>query len=244
MPVHNWKPIDAGIFHALHHGWITEIAKVLNRGFLRSDYYALPEHIAGWLGPDVLTLQRPGQEDAPALDNPGGVALVTAPPRVQMRFRSEPDQYEAKAKAVIIRHTSKHQVIAMVEIVSPGNKNSRHGLRAFVDKAVRVLRGGIHLLIVDLLPPGPRDPQGIHKAIWDELIDNDFVLPPHQPLTLVAYLAGQYPEAFVEPTALQGTLADMPLFLSEETYVLVPLEKTYQSAFENLPAYWREVLSS
>ena len=55
-------------------------------------------------------------------------------------------------------------MIAMCEIVSPGNKNSRHGLRSFVEKAAYVLRAGIHLVILDLFPPGPRDPQGIHKA--------------------------------------------------------------------------------
>ncbi len=56
-------------------------------------------------------------------------------------------------------------------------------LRAFVEKAVTLLRAGVHLLIVDLLPPGPRDPQGIHKPIWDEFIDNDFSLPSDKPLT-------------------------------------------------------------
>jgi hypothetical protein len=25
--------------------------------------------------------------------------------------------------------------------------------------------------VLDLFPPGPRDPQGIHKAIWDEIIE-------------------------------------------------------------------------
>ena len=49
--------------------------------------------------------------------------------------RAESDIYATKAKAVVIHHKSNHQVIAVVEIVSPGNKNSRHGLRAFVTKA-------------------------------------------------------------------------------------------------------------
>ena len=39
------------------------------------------------------------------------------------------------------------------------------------------LRAGIHLVVLDLFSPGPRDSQGIHKAIWDEIIDNDFILP-------------------------------------------------------------------
>jgi hypothetical protein len=97
---------------------------------------------------------------------------------------------------------------------------------------------------VDLLPPGPRDPNGIHKVIWDELVDNDFTLPGDRPLTLAAYSAGPYPEAFLEFVAVQSPLTDMPLFLSTEVYVSVPLEATYQSAFDGLPAFWRTVLTN
>lgn len=239
MPVHQWKPVEAGIFHAFHHGWTTEIARLLNRGHLPSEYYALPEQIAGGLGPDVMTHQRPLDDSAEGGELLRGIALAEAPPKVQMRFRAEPDRYAAKAKAVVVRHTSGNQVIAIVEIVSPGNKSSRNGFRAFTTKAVEVVRAGVHLLIVDLFPPGPRDPCGVHKAIWDEFIDNDFSAPTDKPLTLVSYLAERWPEAFVEPTAVGSPLVDMPLFLSSDAYVPVPLETTYQAAFENLPAYVR-----
>jgi len=46
--------IEAGIFHAFHHDWITDISRALNGGLLPAAYYALPEQIAGGLGPDVL----------------------------------------------------------------------------------------------------------------------------------------------------------------------------------------------
>lgn len=92
-------------------------------------------------------------------------------------------------------------------------------------------------MILDLFPPGPRDPEGIHKVIWDEFIDNDFALPPAKPLTLTSYIGGPVPEAFVEPTAVGATLPEMPLFLTPEVYVPLPLEEAYQSAWEAVPAY-------
>src|ERR1051326_6776201 len=70
-----------------------------------------------------------------------------------------------KRNRVVIRHISDHRVVAMLEIVSPGNKASRHALNPFVQKSLELLDAGIHLLILDLLPPGPRDPQGIHGVI-------------------------------------------------------------------------------
>ena len=212
MAIHDWRRVDAGIFHHFHHSWIEEIHRVLNGGLLPPDYYALAEQIAGGLGPDVL--------------------------------RAEPDLYATKAKSVVIRHRSKHRVIAIMEIVSPGNKNDRHGIRSFVEKAVTALRGGIHLLIVDLFPPGPRDPQGIHKAIWDDLIDNDFALPEDKPLTVVAYSADKFPESFVEPFAVGEILPEMPLFLTPDVYVPISLDATYLSAWKFFPSHWREVLTS
>jgi hypothetical protein len=161
---------------------------------------------------------------------------------VQFRARAEPDIYAAKAKTLTIRHASNHRVVAMIEIVSPGNKNNRSGLRSFVEKSVEVLRSGVHLLIVDLFPPGPRDPQGLHRAIWNEFIDNEFSLPADKPLSLAAYVGGPVPEYFVEALAVGAMLKDMPLFLTQEHYTLVPLEATYMSAWEAVPSFWRSVL--
>ena len=124
MPVHDWTRVSAGIFHHFHVEWIGDLSRVLNRGLLPPNYYALAEQIAGELGPDVLTLQGPTGA-ALTEEPPGGVALSVAPPRVRFRSRTEPDAYAAKARTVAIRHTSDHRIIAMVEIVSPGNKGAR-----------------------------------------------------------------------------------------------------------------------
>ena len=51
-------------------------------------------------------------------------------------------------------------------------------------------------------------------------------------------------EAFVEPTAVGTALIEMPLFLTLEVYVPVPLEATYQSAWEGMPAFWRGVVET
>lgn len=244
MPIHDWTRVDAGIFHHFHLEWIGDLSRILNKGLLPSDYYALAEQIAGGLGPDVLTLQWPGSGAAVTDEPDGGVALAVNPPKVHFRVRAEADLYAAKAKTIVIRHISKHQIIAMIEIVSPGNKSSRHGLRAFVDKAVSVLRTGIHLVILDLFPPGSRDPQGIDKAIWDEFVDNDFALPSNERLTLVSYIGGPFPEAFIEPTNVGAALPEMPLFLTPEIYVPLPLEATYRSAWEAVPSFWRDAITS
>lgn len=239
MPIHDWTQVDAGIFHDFHQSWMPAIKHALNRGRLPPDYYALVEQVSGGHWPDVLTLQ------GPVIDHPratGGLLLAEAPPQVQYRFKAEGDLYPAKASTVVVRHVSGHHVVAVLEVVSPGNKSSRHRMEQFVGKAVEMLRAGVHLVVIDLFPPGPRDPEGLHKAIWNRFLDNDFTLPGDKRLTLASYAAGDLPEAFIEPVGVGGKLPDMPLFLSPDVYVPVPLEATYEVAWETMPTYWRDVL--
>ncbi len=242
MPMHDWTVVDAGIFHAFHHGWIHEIARSLNQGLLPSDYYALPEQIAVGVGPDVLALQetRPGGDH-----DVGGATATALSARPQTRFTAESDEefYRRKKKAVAVRHVSGDRIVAFVEVVSPGNKSSRRAFQSFVDKACSLLERRIHLLIVDPFPLGSRDPQGVHAAIWQEVDDEDFLLPDDKPLTLVAYECDLVTRAYIEPIAVGDALPEMPLFLEPNGCVKVPLEATYQAAFVNMPRRWRDVLS-
>jgi hypothetical protein len=250
MPIHDWTRVKAGIFHDFHFVWIHAIRQALNGGLLPPGYYAMAEQIAGGMGPDVLTLETPALRGAPLPQSPapepndeGGVVLATKPPKVRFHARTEEDIYARKAKAVVVRHISEHQVIAIVELVSPGNKANRAAMTSFARKAQEFLQAGIHLLIVDLFPPTPRDPHGIHRVIW-EGHEGSFTLPEDAPLTCVAYMGGPCPEVFLEPVAVGNPLPEMPLFLTTETYVPVPLEATYQAAWEEVPAFWRDVLTT
>src|SRR5438477_1336532 len=95
MPMHDWTRVEAGIYHAFHYEWISEIGRALNRGLLPPDYYALPEQITGGLVPDVLTLRRPVDDKLPARrpkpDRAGGAAAVrTAPPRARFHIPDAP----------------------------------------------------------------------------------------------------------------------------------------------------------
>lgn len=244
MPVHDWTRVDAGIFHPCHPEWVGDLSRTLNHGLLPHGFYALAELFAGGVGPDVLTLQRAEVSVDLGEVTAGGVALAWAPPKVRFRTKAEPGAYAQKARTIVVRHISNHRVIAMWAIVSPGNKNSRHAFRSFVEKAMHVLRAGIHLVVLDLLPLGPGDPQGIHKVIWDEFIDSDFTLSADKSLALASYIGGPNPEAFIEPTSVGSAVPGMPSFLTPDVYVPLPLETTYQSAWEAVPSYWQDVLST
>jgi hypothetical protein len=241
MPVHDWTRVDAGIFHAFHHGWIEELSRVLNRGILPEDYYALPEQHAAGFGPDVLTLQGPDDGQQQPGGHPG---LLVAEPKLTPTAETDMEFYRRKQASVVVRHVSGDRVVAMIEVVSPGNKSTRHGLRSFVEKAAELLDGHVHLLILDLLPPGRRDPDGIHGAIWEEVAGKEYEPPADLPLTLAAYEAALAIRAYVRGARVGAALPDMPLFLKPGGCVQVPLEKPYGDAFAAMPRRWRTVLEA
>lgn len=240
MPIHDWTRVDANLFHHFHQAWTMSMCNALNGGVLPTGYAALVEQHAGGVVPDVIALQRRPRSNRPL--RPTGGAVVTAmPPKARHVIRAAQEIQAARGNRITIRHPL-GQVVCVIEIVSPGNKASRSGLRAFVEKTIEFLRQGVHLLVVDLLPPSARDPQGIHKAIWDEIEDNSFELPADKPLTLAAYVAGLPKTAYVEPVGVGDVLPDMPAYLDLDSWVPVPLEATYQATWASCPEIMREVV--
>jgi hypothetical protein len=251
MPIHDWTRVTAGTFHAFHLAWIAEMQRVLNGQVLPSGYYALAEQVANQVVPDVLTLQDLGEAGSAAAapregagDGNGatGLAVATAPPRVAILDTvTEAMLLAARRRRLVIRHTTGDSVVALIEFVSPGNKEKRGAVRDFVDKMIGALEEGYHLLVIDLFPPRSFDPRGLHGVAWERL-GGSYEPPDGKPLTLASYVAAGAVTCYVEPTALGAELIDMPLFLDPGHYVNVPLEPTYRAAYEGVPQRWRRVI--
>ena len=228
MPIHDWTRVTAGTWHAFHLSWISEIQLALNGGLLPPDYYAQAEPAFGTEG------------TAPEVE--GVPTVVLPPPRTRFTAVADLCEYAQKRRTIVVRYASGDRVVALLELVSPGNKAARHAMRSFVEKAVEAVARGYHLLVIDLFPPTPRDPHGVHAAIWEAFSAAPFEPPPGEPLTLVAYSAGSPKRAYIEPTAVGRELLEMPLFLEPDLYVNVPLEATYLAAYRGVPLRWRRVL--
>lgn len=245
MPVHDWSRVDAGLFHDFHQAWTIEIRNGLNGGGLPPGYFALAEQMVAGPIPDVITLQhRAGRSEPTQPGGAGGAVVIEeAPPEARFVTSAQPELYAGKANRIAIRHRL-GQVVAVIEIVSPGNKSGRHALRTFVEKTERLLRQGINLLVVDLFPPSARDPQGIHKAIWDEIREESFELPADKPLTVAAYSAAEPITAYVDPFAVGEPLPSSSVFLGPRAWVPAPLEQTYQVTWSKCPQPLREFVEN
>jgi hypothetical protein len=239
MPIHDWTRVEAGTYHNFHQDWTIEICRVLNRGVLPEGFFAFADQRVGGPEPDVVALRLRGPGSG------GGLAVAESPPRMRSAARaarSDAEIYARKANRIAIKEDV-GRVVAIIEVVSPGNKDSRNAVGSFVSKAVDFLRNGIHFLMIDPFPSGPRDPNGLAQLIWDELVDEP--LPPRvegKPLSVTAFDAGDPLTAYADHLAVGDAWPETPLFLEPGWYVNVPLEATYEASWGMMPRPLRELV--
>jgi hypothetical protein len=208
MPMHDWTRVSARIFHDFHQDWTIEIRRTLNRGILPPGYYAMADQRVS--GPEIVALRLRGPESS------GGLVVAETPPRIKQSAQAptEAALYARKANRIAIYHEL-GRVVAMIEVVSPGNKDSKHAIASFVSKAVDFIRNGIHFPVIDPFPPSPRDPNGIAQAIWDVLVGDVLATPTaEKPVAVAAFDAGEPLTAYGEILAAGDPLPDAPLFLA------------------------------
>src|SRR5437588_691481 len=83
------------------------------------------------------------------------------------------------------------------------------------------------VVVVDLFPPGRHDPAGLRAGLWEHLDAEEYTLPSGKPLTFASYAAGPATVAYLEHRAVGDPPCDLPLFLTSERYIDLPLATTY-----------------
>ena len=227
MPLHDWTKAEAGAFHEVHAGWLIYLRDALNDGRLPPGYRAHAERRADLFVPDVLALEP----DPPPLPEPtevGGVAV--AEPQTSRRLTLRPDPRPIRVLAV--RHTTGERIVAVVELVSAGNKDRPESVREFASKVASLLRRRVNVSVVDVHLPGKHDPGGMPVAVSRQLRGERPGRPPkRRPYTFAAFRSNPPPlKAFLDDLAVGDPLPATPLFLESGVHVRLPLEETYQRA--------------
>lgn len=240
MPVHDWSKLAPAFFHDFHHAWIEEIKRALNNGVLPEDFYAMAEQWTPTRESDVLALRGGGR----LRNGSSGPATGVLPrPKVQSYAKIEVDGYRRKKSHIAVHHASNDEIVAIIEIVSAGNKSNKKAFQEFIDKALELIEAKVHLLLIDVLPRTKRDPDGIHPAIWENIIDEYSGCHGDGRLSSVAYeVFGGGVNSYCETYSVGSKLPNMPLFLDEDAQVPVPLEQSYLAAFQAVPSKWRKVI--
>jgi hypothetical protein len=144
---------------------------------------------------------------------------------------------------VVVRQAGSKRVVALIELASASNKDRAENAAAYVTRAKAALDAGVHVAHLDILPPTRFTPIGLGGAIWHAVQGSDYPFSPEKPLAADAFRAGRVVELFANPLAVGDELPDVPLFLSDETYVDLPLAATYAEVFASIAPDDRELLA-
>ena len=263
--IHDWTRVEDGTWHALHLAWTGILYRQLNGGILPEPYYALPEPQAGFTieepdgGPDevrrfqgdLLTLHDAGAATGRASNGAaaaagdgdvGGVALADHPPRV--RLATTLNVPEDPARRIAVRHASGDRTVALIELVSPGNRDGARKIESFCGKVEAAIRGGVHVLLIDLFPFTDLLPGGMHGEI-SARFGSTYEPPDGYPLACVSYRSARGEgTSFVEPLRAGDRPPTMPLFLTPGRYVEVPLADGYAEAYGPTPPKYKRLLEN
>jgi len=241
MPIHDWSKVDVSIFHNFHQSWSVALCEKLNSGLLPTGYFTLVEKRFRKSEGDVVALTMTDKAGWFERETDGGgIATATREPVARIVLFGESRRYADRANVLRIHRKKLGNVVGAIEIVSPGNKKGDKSFQRFKQKSIDYLLHGIQLSIIDLFMPTSRDPRGIHGAIWDEIGDEPYQQPEGKPLTVVSYEVGTAQKAYVEPVAVGDPLPSMPIFLRPGLYVEMPLEETYESTWNAMPAMMKD----
>jgi hypothetical protein len=227
-PARNWESI--------YLAWAAAIMARLNERVLPTTYYAeMQFHIGSRVEVDVATLEReaPARQPAAVPGNGPAATLVTetwAPPLPALVIPALfPDEIEVQ----VLGGPTGAQLVAAVELVSPGNKDRLEARRAFACKCASYLQMGIGLVVVDVVTDRLAN---LHDELMRLMEQGDGLLFPGTPTT---YAAAYRPvrrkeadqvECWPAALAVGQPLPVVPLALRGGPTLPLDLEATYGEA--------------
>jgi hypothetical protein len=221
---HPWK--------GFHSAWANAITNQLNE-VLPEGYYAIPEVPLGdQIEIDVATFEEHGT----APPNVGVLTAVWAPPKP--RLSAPVDFNRVHGVAVhVFQDQGGPELRAAVELVSPSNKDRPRSRLTFAAKCVGYLERGVSVMVIDTVLGRKAN---LHAEIA-QVLEAATALAWDSPsgLYAVAYRTAAVAretrvEAWPESLVLGGDLPPLPLWISPEMCLALPLEATYAAACHSL----------
>ena len=230
-------PLPERRWQSFHAYWIPELGGSLNR-LLPREYYAEAQiNLGGRVEVDIATLERLERAEPTRLPEGGngGVATlvdeVWAPPAPPMTWPGVfPDEFEV----LVFSESGGAQLVGVIELVSPANKDRPETRRAFASKCASYLHEGVGLIVVDIVTSRLANLHDEMVGLLD--LPDRYRFPEGGPLYAVAYRpsrsdpGGDRVDAWPVPLAVGGPLPVLPLGLRNGPILPVDLDATYAEA--------------
>ena len=234
MPLrdHFRSPVnDKHTWDEVHGGWPMLIVRDLF-DILPAGYEASPNiHLGSPFEVDVATYEDDTRDQ---VANPGtgndGIAMLAAPtPTLTLEADlSEQDEYEVR----VYDAERGRRLVAAIEIVSPSNKNRPESRETFVAKVAALLQKEVCVSIVDLVTIRQFN---LYASLLELLGHTDPQLAPTPPdIYSVSLRSRKRPnkpsllDVWFYPMKIGQPLPTLPIWLTPNLRVLLPLETSYE----------------
>jgi Protein of unknown function (DUF4058) len=220
-------------WESFHSSWATRIADALTERWLPPNYIA-EEHVH--LGPSVEIDVATFAQDATAARKEGNGAVATLGSRVWSPPAADgvlpavfPETFEVR----VLSTESGPELVAAIELISPGNKDREIERKAFATKVASYLYQGISVIIVDIVTNRRAN---LHNEVLQLMAaGSPLLLPVEANLYAVAYRPLRRPQGdeidiWRVPLATGGTLPTLALGLRGDVVIPVDFEATYVEA--------------
>jgi hypothetical protein len=213
--------------------WALSLIGWLNRRLPRDEFRAeMNLHLGRHVEADVAEFREP---DVPRDGSRNGpVALLSdAPPALLTVAASFPDDLEVEIR----EEHDRARLVAVIELVSPANKDRAAEREAFVAKCVAYLKRGIGLVILDVVTER-------HANLHNELMGVIGGENPRLMSDVPTYVSGYRPvhrretdaneiEIWPYAAVVGEPIPAVPLGLRGGPVILLDLEGTYTAAIES-----------
>jgi hypothetical protein len=232
MPLrdHFRSPVnDTHSWDEVHGQWPGEIVRDLTT-ILPAGYRAAPRvHLGSPFEVDVSTYDLDTCDSDPVAADDGTAALSALAPTLTVEADlTEQDEYEVRVYDV---NRGRH-LVAALEIISPSNKDQPEAREVFVSKVASLLQQGVCVSLVDLVSIRQGN---LYAELLTLLGRSDPALAPSPPHLYAVTLRSRKPpkrrpllDAWFYPMPISQVLPTLPIWLSSNLRVMLPLETSYQ----------------
>ena len=229
MPLrdHFRSPVnDTHSWDEVHGQWPGEIVRDLTT-ILPAGFRAAPKvHLGAPFEVDVSTYDLDSRNPDSATAD-ADTATLTPTLTVEADL-TEQDEYEVRIYDI----DRGRQLVATLEIVSPSNKDRPKAREAFIRKVASLLQQGVSVSLVDLVSVRQAN---LYAELLTLLGQSDPALAPTPPPLYAVTLRSRKPpkrrpllDAWFYPMTVGQPLPTLPIWLSPDLRVMLPLETSYQ----------------
>ena len=209
--------------------WIGNLVRLLNKTLPHDGFRAFMQiHLGHMIEADVAEYANVDRGEYTTDFAVGGLKTAVIPEPILTYEPNFPDEFEIRIKTI----KGERKLVAVVEFVSPSNKDREESRSQFLNKCIGYLQLGIGLVLVDTITNRHAN---FHNELQARIANRRGTLPTDPPIYVASYRPFGYEavesiDVWPYPLVVGQPVPSVPLPLMNGPELMLDLETTYMQA--------------